>query len=118
MQTEIGKNRLKLPGGQRQRIAIARVLLRSAPTLILDEATSALDDEFEWLAQAALEGLVQNRTTIIIAYRLSIIEKTDNIVVMHKSCIVEQGTHSGLLAKGRRYADLHSLQSGGNQESA
>ena len=108
--TEVGENGLKLSGGQRQRIAIARALLKNAPILILDEATSALDNESERLVQAALENLMQNRTTIVIAHRLSTIEKADNIVVMHEGRIVEQGTHTDLLAKGGRYADLHNLQ--------
>ena len=108
--TEVGENGLKLSGGQRQRIAIARALLKNAPILILDEATSALDNESERLVQAALENLMQNRTTIVIAHRLSTIEKADNIVVMHEGRIVEQGTHADLLAKGGRYADLHNLQ--------
>lgn len=110
LNTEVGENGLKLSGGQRQRIAIARALLKNAPILILDEATSALDNESERLVQAALEKLMQNRTTIVIAHRLSTIEKADTIVVMHEGRIVEQGTHQELIARGGRYADLHNLQ--------
>ncbi|MCS4533435.1 lipid A export permease/ATP-binding protein MsbA [Neisseria montereyensis] len=116
LQTEIGENGLKLSGGQRQRLAIARAILKDAPVLILDEATSALDSESERLVQAALENLMQNRTTIVIAHRLSTIEKADNIVVMHEGRIIEQGTHAELIAKGGRYADLHKLQFAFDQE--
>ncbi len=110
LDTEIGENGLKLSGGQRQRLAIARALLKNAPILILDEATSALDTESERLVQAALEKLMENRTTIVIAHRLSTIEQADNIVVMHEGRIVEQGRHAELLARGGRYANLHHMQ--------
>lgn len=110
LHTEIGENGMKLSGGQRQRLAIARAILKNAPILILDEATSALDNESERLVQAALETLMANRTTIVIAHRLSTVENADNIVVMNEGRIVEQGTHAELMAKGGRYRDLHSLQ--------
>ena len=110
LHTPIGEHGLKLSGGQRQRLAIARALLKDAPILILDEATSALDTESERLVQAALETLMQNRTTIVIAHRLSTIEHADNIVVMHEGNIAEQGKHAELLAQGGRYATLHALQ--------
>ncbi|MDO5058378.1 MAG: lipid A export permease/ATP-binding protein MsbA [Neisseria sp.] len=110
LHTQIGENGMKLSGGQRQRLAIARAILKNAPILILDEATSALDNESERLVQAALENLMANRTTIVIAHRLSTVENADNIVVMHEGRIVEQGTHAELMAKGGRYRDLHSLQ--------
>ncbi len=110
LHTMIGEHGLKLSGGQRQRLAIARALLKDAPILILDEATSALDTESERLVQAALETLMQNRTTIVIAHRLSTIEQADNIVVMHEGNIAEQGKHAELLAQGGRYATLHALQ--------
>ena len=110
LHTPIGEHGLKLSGGQRQRLAIARALLKDAPILILDEATSALDTESERLVQAALETLMQNRTTIVIAHRLSTVEQADQIVVMHKGAIVEQGTHAQLLAQGGRYAALCAMQ--------
>ncbi|MBP6117007.1 MAG: lipid A export permease/ATP-binding protein MsbA [Neisseriaceae bacterium] len=110
LNTLIGENGTKLSGGQRQRLAIARALLKNAPILILDEATSALDTASERLVQAALENLMQDRTTIVIAHRLSTIEKADTIVVMHDGQIAEQGTHSDLLALGARYANLYQMQ--------
>lgn len=112
LKTLVGDQGMKLSGGQRQRLAIARALLKDAPILILDEATSALDTESERLVQAALETLMQNRTTIVIAHRLSTIEKADNIVVMHHGQIVEQGKHDDLIAKNGRYAFLHRIQFG------
>jgi ATP-binding cassette, subfamily B, bacterial MsbA len=110
LQTRVGEKGVRLSGGQRQRIAIARAILKNAPILILDEATSALDSESERYVQAALETLMQGRTTLVIAHRLSTIEKANRIVVMQKGSIVESGTHRDLLAKGGVYAQLHRIQ--------
>jgi subfamily B ATP-binding cassette protein MsbA len=110
MDTQAGEDGVMLSGGQRQRIAIARALLKDAPILILDEATSALDTESERKIQDALESLMQNRTTLVVAHRLSTIENADKIVVMEKGAILEAGTHQELVAADGHYAHLYKLQ--------
>lgn len=110
LETKIGDNGVMLSGGQRQRLAIARALLKDAPILILDEATSALDTESERHIQAALDEVMQGRTTLVIAHRLSTIESADRILVMDAGEIIESGTHSELLAKNGAYAQLHQVQ--------
>jgi len=109
-QTQVGEQGTKLSGGQRQRIAIARALLKDAPILLLDEATSALDSESESQVQAALDVLMQGRTTVAIAHRLSTIEHADQIFVLDAGRIVEQGDHQALLAEGGLYRQLYELQ--------
>ena len=106
----VGDRGMLLSGGQRQRIAIARALLKDAPILILDEATSALDTESERHIQAALAQLLRNRTTFVIAHRLSTVEQADRILVLNAGTIAESGTHAQLLAQGGLYAQLHRLQ--------
>ena len=108
--TLVGERGTLLSGGQRQRIAIARAVIVDAPVLILDEATSALDTESEMLVQQALENLMKNRTSIVIAHRLSTVRKADKIVVMERGRIIETGTHTQLLTKGGVYRRLYELQ--------
>ncbi|MHB1317054.1 MAG: ABC transporter ATP-binding protein, partial [Anaerolineae bacterium] len=109
--TFIGERGVKLSGGQKQRLSIARAVLKDAPILILDEATSSVDTETELLIQQALERLMEGRTTIIIAHRLSTVARADNIVVLEDSSIREQGTHEDLLKRGGLYSTLWSIQS-------
>ena len=115
--TLVGENGVLLSGGQRQRLAIARALLKDAPLLILDEATSALDTESERHIQAALDQVMQGRTTLVIAHRLTTIEKADLILVMDQGQIVERGTHAELLAQNGYYARLHAKQFEDGDES-
>ncbi|MDQ7969186.1 MAG: lipid A export permease/ATP-binding protein MsbA [Oxalicibacterium faecigallinarum] len=110
MQTVIGDNGSRLSGGQRQRLAIARAIYKDAPILILDEATSALDSESERAVQAALDKLMEGRTTLVIAHRLSTIERADRIAVVDDGRIVELGSHAELLKKNEVYANLYQLQ--------
>lgn len=115
--TLVGERGIKLSGGQRQRIAIARTLLKDAPILVLDEATSALDSESERLIQDAVWKLMENRTAIVVAHRLSTIQKMDTIIVMDNGTIIEHGSHADLLNKKGVYAKLWTHQSGGFLES-
>ncbi|WP_301751176.1 ABC transporter transmembrane domain-containing protein [uncultured Erythrobacter sp.] len=110
LDTYLGEGGTQLSGGQQQRVAIARALLRDAPILLLDEATSALDAESEQLVQQALDGLMQGRTTLVIAHRLATVRAADRIVVLDDGRIVEQGTHEALSKAGGLYARLARLQ--------
>ncbi len=111
IETNIGDSGNKLSGGQKQRLSIARAVLKNPPIMILDEATSALDTESEKLVQKALENMMKNRTSIVIAHRLSTIQNADNIIVMQRGEIVEQGKHNELLALNGTYKNLVEMQS-------
>lgn len=115
--TIVGERGVKLSGGQRQRIAIARAILKDAPILVLDEATSALDSESEKLIQDALKKLMEHKTTLVVAHRLSTIQKMDEIIVMDNGKIIERGTHGDLTEINGTYAKLWQHQSGGFIES-
>jgi subfamily B ATP-binding cassette protein MsbA len=110
LETVVGERGVLLSGGQRQRIAIGRALLKDAPVLILDEATSSLDTKSERRIQEALAALMKNRTTLVIAHRLSTVENADQIIVLDKGRIVESGTHPELLAANGQYAGLYHMQ--------
>jgi len=116
-ETLVGENGVLLSGGQRQRLAIARALLKNAPLLILDEATSALDTESERYVQAGLRALVANRTTFVIAHRLSTVEGADLIVVLDQGRVVETGSHAELLDANGHYANLYNIQFNDTEET-
>jgi ATP-binding cassette subfamily B protein len=112
-EAKVGERGTKLSGGEKQRIAIARAILVDAPILILDEATSSLDSITEKYIQSSLENLMQNRTTIVIAHRLSTLSRMDRILVFDKGKIVEEGPHTALMNKGGLYAKMWDMQVGG-----
>ena len=118
--TPVGERGLKLSGGEKQRVAIARTLLKNPPILIFDEATSALDSANERAIQAELKSAAQNKTTLVIAHRLSTVVDAHEILVMDGGRVVERGTHQQLLARGGRYAQMWRLQqeSGETAEAA
>jgi subfamily B ATP-binding cassette protein MsbA len=109
-ETKVGERGLKLSGGEKQRIAIARVILKNPPILVLDEATSALDSETEGMIQDALEKIMKERTTLVIAHRLSTVRKAHQIIVLEKGKIVEWGTHEELLEQKGVYKHMVDLQ--------
>ena len=115
-QTFVGEGGYRLSGGQRQRIAIARAVLKDAPLLILDEATSAVDNETEAALQRSISRISKDRTTLIVAHRLSTVRHSDRIVVLENGKIIEQGTHEKLLSKAGKYASLWSVQTGENSD--
>ena len=117
--TPLGERGARLSGGQKQRVAIARAVLKDAPVLLLDEATSALDAHSERAVQQALERLMAERTTLVIAHRLATVLKADRIVVMERGRIVAEGNHAQLMAQGGLYAELATLQflDGGAQKN-
>jgi len=108
----VGERGVKLSGGERQRVAIARAFLADAPILVLDEATSSLDVETEREVQAAMEALMEGRTTVIIAHRLSTVRTADRILVFENGRILEEGRHADLVARGGAYARLHAVTLG------
>ena len=113
----VGERGLKLSGGEKQRVAIARTLLKDPPVVIFDEATSALDSANERAIQAELRTAAQNKTTLVIAHRLSTVVDAHEILVMDAGRIIERGTHAGLLAQGGRYAQMWALQQQGHDEA-
>ncbi|MEI8366561.1 MAG: ATP-binding cassette domain-containing protein [Parachlamydiaceae bacterium] len=112
-ETKVGERGTKLSGGEKQRIAIARAIIADAPILILDEATSSLDSVTEKYIQDSLDKLMQNRTTLVIAHRLSTLSRMDRILVFDKGKIVEEGTHTSLIDAGNLYARMWNMQVGG-----
>ena len=115
-QTMVGERGLKLSGGEKQRVAIARTLLKDPPIMIFDEATSALDSANERAIQAELKTAAQNKTTLLIAHRLSTVVDAHQILVMEAGRIIERGTHGELLALRGRYADMWALQQQSSEE--
>ena len=113
--TVVGNRGVMLSGGQRQRLAIARALLKNPPILIFDEATSALDTEAERQVQEAIDRLMANRTTLVVAHRLSTVRNADRILVIDQGRIVESGTHDQLMARGGLYHRLYMMQFGGEE---